>query len=45
MFLVNSKEGNPEAAFRIVNNPITDFEYIKQLVAKGYGTHARRRRN
>lgn len=36
VLFVNSKEGNPEAAFRIVNNPIKDFEYIKELVAKGY---------
>lgn len=36
VLFVNSKEGNPEAAFRIVNNPISDFEYIKELVAKGY---------
>ena len=41
VFFVNSKEGNPEAAFRIVNNPITDFEYIKQLVAKGYMVRTR----
>lgn len=38
---VNSKEGRPEAAFRIVNNPITDFEYIKELVAKGYMVRTR----
>lgn len=36
VLFVNSKEGNPEAAFRIINNPIKDFEYIKELVAKGY---------
>ena len=36
VLFVNSKEGNPEAAFRIVNNPIKDFDYIKELVAKGY---------
>ncbi|GAA3638218.1 phosphatidylinositol-specific phospholipase C1-like protein [Flavivirga jejuensis] len=36
VLFVNSKEGNPEAAFRIVNNPITDFDYIKELVKKGY---------
>lgn len=36
VLFVNSKEGNPEAAFRIVNNPIKDFEYIKELVANGY---------
>lgn len=36
VLFVNSIEGNPEAAFRIVNNPIRDFNYIKQLVSKGY---------
>ncbi|MEP3838614.1 MAG: Ca2+-dependent phosphoinositide-specific phospholipase C [Algibacter sp.] len=41
VLFVNSKEGNPEAAFRIVNNPITDFEYIKTLVAKGYMVRTR----
>lgn len=33
---VNSPEGNPEAAFRIINNPVKDFDYIKELVSKGY---------
>jgi hypothetical protein len=33
---VNSPEGNPEAAFQIINNPVKDFEYIKTLVEKGY---------
>lgn len=41
VLFVNSKEGNPEAAFRIVNNPIKDFEYIKELVAKGYMVRTR----
>ncbi len=36
VLFVNSKEGNPEAAFRIVNDSITDFEHIKELVSKGY---------
>ncbi|WP_372774227.1 phosphatidylinositol-specific phospholipase C1-like protein [Mangrovibacterium sp.] len=36
VLFVNSPEGNPEAAFRIVNNPINDFDYIRGLVAKGY---------
>ena len=36
VLFVNSKEGNPEAAFRIINDPIKEFEYIKELVAKGY---------
>ena len=41
VLFVNSKEGNPEAAFRIVNNPVRDFEYIKTLVAKGYMVRTR----
>lgn len=36
VLFVNSLEGNPEAGFRIVNNPVKDFEYIQALVAKGY---------
>lgn len=36
VLFLNSKEGNPEAAFRVVNNPVKDFDYIKELVAKGY---------
>lgn len=36
ILFVNSPEGNPEAGFRIINNPIRDFEYIKSLVEKGY---------
>ncbi|WP_139956636.1 phosphatidylinositol-specific phospholipase C1-like protein [Flavicella sediminum] len=41
VLFVNSKEGNPEAAFRIVNNPIKDFDYIKALVSKGYMVRTR----
>lgn len=33
---VNKEEGNPEAAFRIINDPIGSFDKIKSLVAKGY---------
>lgn len=36
VLFVNSPEGNPEAAFRIINNPIRDFDHIKDLVEKGY---------
>ncbi|WNH11175.1 phosphatidylinositol-specific phospholipase C1-like protein [Thalassobellus suaedae] len=36
VLFANSKEGRPEAAFRIINDPIKDFDYIKELVAKGY---------
>lgn len=41
VLFVNSKEGSPEAAFRIVNDPITDFEHIKELVSKGYMVRTR----
>jgi hypothetical protein len=41
VLFVNSKEGNPESAFRIINDPIKDFDYIKQLVAKGYMVRTR----
>ncbi|MHA7943834.1 Ca2+-dependent phosphoinositide-specific phospholipase C [Formosa sp. 3Alg 14/1] len=36
VLFVNSTEGNPEAAFRIVNDPIKNFDYIQDLVSKGY---------
>ena len=38
---VNKEEGNPEAAFRIVNDPIANFEKIKSLVALGYMVRTR----
>lgn len=41
ILFVNSKEGNPEAAFRIINDPIKDFDYIKELVDKGYMVRTR----
>lgn len=33
---VNLKEGNPEAGFRIINDPVTNETYIQDLVKKGY---------
>lgn len=33
---VNLKEGNPEAGFRIINDPVTNEAYIQDLVGKGY---------
>jgi hypothetical protein len=36
VMFVNAEEGNPEAGFRIVNDPINDFLYIQELVKKGY---------
>ncbi|MFC3198075.1 phosphatidylinositol-specific phospholipase C1-like protein [Parapedobacter deserti] len=38
---VNKEEGHPEAAFRIINNPIAGFDKIKSLVAKGYMVRTR----
>lgn len=35
-FFINKKEGHPEAAFLIVNDPIENFERIQELVQKGY---------
>lgn len=36
VLFVNLKEGNPEAGFRIINDPITNETYIQDLVRKGY---------
>jgi hypothetical protein len=36
VMFVNAEEGRPEAAFRIVNEPIEDFHYIQHLVRSGY---------
>jgi hypothetical protein len=33
---VNAEEGRPEAAFRIVNEPIANLNYIQYLVRSGY---------
>jgi len=36
VLFVNLKEGNPEAGFRIINNPVDNETYIQDLVRKGY---------
>jgi hypothetical protein len=36
VFFVNLKEGNPEAGFRIINDPVKNELYIQELVRKGY---------
>lgn len=36
VLFVNLKEGNPEAGFRIINDPISNETYIQDLVSKGY---------
>jgi hypothetical protein len=36
VMFVNADEGRPEAAFRIVNEPIEKFHYIQKLVRAGY---------
>jgi len=36
VMFVNVKEDNPNAAFRIINNPIENHSYIQELVRKGY---------
>ncbi len=41
VMFTNSPENTPEAAFRIVNDPIKDLAYIKTLVAKGYMVRTR----
>ncbi|WP_225444225.1 phosphatidylinositol-specific phospholipase C1-like protein [Echinicola arenosa] len=33
---VNIKEGNPNAGFRIINDPVKNHDHIKDLVSKGY---------
>lgn len=33
---VNLKEGNPEAGFRIINDPVKNETYIQELVKQGY---------
>ncbi len=38
---VNQEEGNPNAAFMIINDPIENFEKIKNLVALGYMVRTR----
>jgi hypothetical protein len=36
VMFVNVEEGQPEAAFRILNNPFISFKKIQELVQKGY---------
>lgn len=36
VLFVNLKEGNPEAGFRIINDPVSNETYIQELVRKGY---------
>ena len=36
VLFVNLKEGNPEAGFRIINDPVSNESYIQDLVRKGY---------
>lgn len=38
---VNQEEGNPNAAFRIINDPVSNFDKIKKLVALGYMVRTR----
>ncbi len=38
---INKKKGHPEAAFLIVNDPIKNFEFIKELVSSGYMVRTR----
>jgi hypothetical protein len=41
VMFVNAPEGTPEAAFRIVNEPVTDWAYIQYLVRSGYFVRTR----
>lgn len=41
VMFVNQKEGHEEAAFRIVNEPQTDWAYIQYLVRSGYYVRTR----
>lgn len=36
MMFTNSPEGTPESAFRVINNPLRDFDEIQRLVKAGY---------
>jgi hypothetical protein len=38
---VNLPEGNAEAAFMVINDPVRDFDKIQQLVKKGYMVRTR----
>ncbi len=41
VLFVNEKEGNPNAAFRIINDPVKDFDKIKNLIELGYMVRTR----
>ena len=41
VMFINSKEGTPEAAFRILNNPFISFSKIQELVGEGYMVRTR----
>lgn len=41
ILFVNKEEGNPNAAFRIINDPVGNFKKIKNLVALGYMVRTR----
>jgi len=41
VMFVNAREGRPEAAIRIINDPIADFYYIQKLVRDGYVVRTR----
>ncbi|MFO7825479.1 MAG: phosphatidylinositol-specific phospholipase C1-like protein [Cyclobacterium sp.] len=41
LMFVNKEEGNPNAAFMIINDPIKNFEKIKNLVSLGYMVRTR----
>lgn len=41
ILFLNKEQGNPTAAFRIVNDPIKNFDKITELVAKGYMVRTR----
>ncbi|KEO75905.1 phosphatidylinositol-specific phospholipase C1-like protein [Anditalea andensis] len=41
VLFVNKEEGDPNAAFRIINDPIKDFDKIQQLVSLGYMVRTR----
>ncbi|MBI1354044.1 MAG: hypothetical protein GC160_06840 [Acidobacteria bacterium] len=41
VMFANAEEGRPEAAFRVVNNPVNDFDKIQSLVRAGYMVRTR----
>lgn len=41
VFFVNVSEGNPNAGFMVINNPVGSFDKIQEMVAKGYMVRTR----